>query len=343
VERKKEREIAMSCGFDCGTYNLIQARRKEDGKIECTKEVNAFIRIPLEDPFTYKMLEKCKVPLIQRKDHAFAVGERAVSLARTFGDAELRRPMSGGCLNPKEKDGYSILATMIHSMIGDITKDGEVLCYSVPANALNKETDIEYHQEVLKQIFSKYSVNGKTVQPYPINEGRALIYAELQDKFLTGIGISFGAGMTNLCFANRSRPAFQFSLVNCGDWIDRQAAKAAAVSEIIINKEKEKINLLSEPRSEVERAIQTQYRILIRNTVKGIKDGLEDVKDKVPDEPIDIVLAGGTASPSGFDVLFRSAVDDIGLPIEVGEIRRPSDHLYAVARGCLEAAEAAEG
>jgi len=332
----------MAIGFDTGTYNLIRARRGEDGKVECVKEVNAFIRIPLEDPYTYKMLEKSEVPLIERKDHAFAVGERAVGLARTFGDTELRRPMSAGCLNPKEKDGYSILATMIHSMIGDIGKDGEMLCYSIPANAINKETDVEYHQEVLKQIFGKYSVNGNKVQPYPINEGRALIYAELQDKFLTGIGISFGAGMTNLCFTNRSRPAFQFSLVNCGDWIDRQAAKAAAVTEVLINREKEKINLLADPKSEVERAIQTQYRILIRNTVKGIKDGLENVKNKIPDEELDIVLAGGTASPPGFDVLFRHAVNDIGLPVEVGKIKRPSDHMYAVARGCLEAAEAAE-
>ena len=148
--------------------------------------------------------------------------------------------------------------------------------------------------------------------------------------------------MTNLCFTNRSRPAFQFSLVNCGDWIDRQAAKAAAVTEVLINREKEKINLLADPKSEVERAIQTQYRILIRNTVKGIKDGLENVKNKIPDEELDIVLAGGTASPPGFDVLFRHAVNDIGLPVEVGKIKRPSDHMYAVARGCLEAAEAAE-
>lgn len=328
--------------MDLGTYNIIKAKRNEDDKIECVREVNAFIEIPLEDNFSFKMMQKAGVPLIERNKVAYAVGEKAVSIAYSL-NAELRRPMSDGCVNPREKEGYSILATMIHSLIGPIEKDGEVLCYSIPANAVNEETDVDYHQEVLKQIIEKYSYNNKKVQPYPINEGLALVYAELQHKFLTGIGISFGAGMVNVCFAHRSVPIFQFSLVNSGDWIDKQAAKAAAVSSTIINREKTKVDLMVPPKSEIERAIQTQYRILIRNVVKGIKQGVEDAGNKIhTEDAIDIVLAGGTSSPNGFDTLFKEAVKDIGFPLEVGEIKRPKDHLYAVARGCLEAAEAAE-
>jgi len=332
-------------GFDCGTYNLICAKKNSDGEIEIVKEVNAFIEIPLEDRFTFNMMKKHgDVPLIEGQKTAWACGEKAMSIARTFGDMELRRPMRHGCVNPKEKRAYNILATMIHSMVGEVRYDGEVLCYSTPANALNEETDIEYHREVLKQIFEKYEYNGKKVRPYPINEGLALVYAELQHKFLTGIGISFGAGMVNLCFANRSIPVFQFSLVNSGDWIDTQAAKAAAVSPTQINREKEKINLLATPKDEIDRAIITQYNIMIRKTVKGIKRGLEKTSDKIPsDEPIDIILAGGAASPPGFDKLVTDAINEIGFPCEIGKIKRPSDHLYAVAKGCLEAAEAVEG
>ena len=54
------------------------------------------------------------------------------------------------------------------------------------------------------------------------------------------------------------------------------------------------------------------------------------------------MLSGGTSSPAGFDKLFEEAIKDIGFPIEVGEIRHPMDHLYAVARGLLVAAEASE-
>jgi len=334
----------MPLGFDCGTYNLFCAKKGKDDKPEIVGEVNAFFEIPLEDRFTFNMMKRAKVALIERDRVAYAVGKNAVSIAQTMGNKELRRPMKEGCVNAREKKGYDILATMIHSLIGEIERDEEVLCYSVPANALNEETDIDYHREVLRQIFEKYEYNNKKVVPYPINEGLALVYAELEHKDLTGIGISFGAGMVNLCFANHAVPVFQFSLVNSGDWIDRQAAKAAAVSETRINKEKMKIDLLAQPKNEIERAIITQYQIMIRKTMKGIKQGLEKTSDKIPtDDPIDIILAGGCASPPGFDKLVRKTVKEIGFPCEIGDIKRPSDHLYAVVRGCLVAAEAAEG
>ena len=333
----------MAIGFDVGTYNLVSAFRNDDGDVDCMRHVNAFIEIPIEEKFVFKMMEKAGVPLIKRDKMAFAVGEQAVDIAYSFKNLELRRPMKDGCVNPKEKDGYSILATTIHSLIGNIKKDGETLCYSVPANAINDETDADYHQEVLKQIFTKYSVNGKKVNPIPVNEALALIYAELQHKFLTGIACSFGSGMVNVCYANRSVPIFQFSIVNSGDWVDKQAAKAAATTPTIINKEKTKIGLLDPPKNEVERAIQMQYRLMIKNTVRKIKEGLEASGDALnTDDPVDLVVAGGTASPKGFVEILKEQIQEIGLPIKIGEIIKPKDHLYAVARGCLEAAEANE-
>ena len=77
--------------------------------------------------------------------------------------------------------------------------------------------------------------------------------------------------------------------------------------------------------------------------MKLIKDGLEQAGNKASsDEPVDIVLAGGTSSPPGFKQLVRETIEDIGFPVEIGEIKHPQDHLYAVARGCLDAAEASE-
>ena len=82
---------------------------------------------------------------------------------------------------------------------------------------------------------------------------------------------------------------------------------------------------------------------MIQKTVMGIKKGLETSDHKVrADNPIDIVIAGGTSCPNGFDVLFRNMITQVGLPIPVGSIIRPQDPLYSVARGCLLAAEAAD-
>ena len=90
----------------------------------------------------------------------------------------------------------------------------------------------------------------------------------------------------------------------------------------------------------VERAIQTQYRIMIEKTVVGIKKGLTDAGKKAKLEGgIDVVIAGGTSIPEGFDVLFRDVLKDAKLAIPVGSIVRPKDPLYSVSRGCLIATE----
>lgn len=56
--------------------------------------------------------------------------------------------------------------------------------------------------------------------------------------FLGMSGIA--AGMVNICYAMYGNPVFSFSIVNSGDWIDKQAAKATGESISFINKEKTK-------------------------------------------------------------------------------------------------------
>src|SRR6185503_6810539 len=118
-------------GYDCGTYNLICARRNEDGnKIDCVKEVNAFIELNLEDQNrSFFNVVKGKVPLIERGDKGYVFGQAAIDMALTMPKLELKRPMSDGCLNPKEKDAFKLLQLMCHSMIGKNVQDKEVVYY----------------------------------------------------------------------------------------------------------------------------------------------------------------------------------------------------------------------
>lgn len=330
-------------GFDCGTYNLVSSKRDSDGNFSNKREINAFLEIPLENRFVFEMMKTAGVPLIERGDVGYALGEAAVNMAYTMSTLELKRPMSAGCVNPKEKDAFQILNIMIHSLIGEPSKDKELLYYSVPANAINEETDAEYHNKVLKAIFNAFkSSEGLVVDAHPINEALALVYAELGKKAFTGVGVSCGAGMVNVCYAMYGNPIFQFAIVNSGDWIDKQSAKATGETPTFINKEKTKVDLAKAPTNLVERAIQTQYRIMIENTVTEIKKGLANAGKSVhSDVPVDIIVAGGTSSPPGFDKLFRDTVMQANLPIKVGDVIRPEEPLYSVAKGCLIAAEAA--
>jgi hypothetical protein len=135
-------------------------------------------------------------------------------------------------------------------------------------------------------------------------------------------------------------PVFQFSIVNSGDWIDKQAAKATGESIAFINKEKEKIDLLKAPVNLVERAINTQYRLMIEKTVTGIKNGFVNAKNSVKTkEPINVVVAGGTACATGFDTIFKECLLEAKVGIDIGAVTRPKDALYSVAKGCLLASE----
>lgn len=336
----------MTCGFDCGTYNLVCCRRDAEQNFENKRQVNAFIEFSCEDDFTLNMMNSVNVPLIRREDvrKAYAIGENAVRIAYTMTDIELKRPMKDGCVNPSQRDAFEILKIMIHSLLENVQHDGEIVVYSVPANAINADTDADYHRKLLEAIFKAYkSEEGFKVDPRPINEGMALVYAELKDKMYTGIGVSCGSGMVNVAFSLFGAEVFSFSIVNSGDWIDKQAAKATGETTTFINREKMKIDLSKEPTTMVERAIKMQYELMIERTIAGIKKGLESVSKKTRlEDAVDIVVAGGTASPPGFDTMFKTQILAAKLPIQVGEVIRPADPLYSVAKGCLIAAENAK-
>jgi actin-related protein len=83
---------------------------------------------------------------------------------------------------------------------------------------------------------------------------------------------------------------------------------------------------------------------MIQHTVSGLKKGIEEAGNKARSEqPIDIVIAGGTSMPKGFDILFKKILDQSKITnLKVGNVIRPQDPLYSVARGCLIAAENAK-
>lgn len=332
-------------GFDTGTYNLVCCKRDKDGNFIYKKEVNAFLEMPLENKFVFNMMKTAGVPLIERPNAniAYALGEKAVDMAYAMSHIGLKRPMRDGCLNPDEKHAQQVMSVMIHSLIESLSSPNEILYYSVPANAVNEETDADYHEKVVESIFNAFEdESGYKLKAFPINEGLALVYSELAHKAFTGLSASFGGGMVNVCYSIFGAPVFQFSIVNSGDWIDKMAARATGETPAYINKEKMKLNLLEEPDSIVMRAIKAQYEIMLTKTISGIKHGVEAAGNKArADHPVDVVIAGGTSLPIGFNTLFEDMIRKIELPIEIGKVIRPKDPLYSVARGCLIAAEAA--
>jgi len=172
-----------------------------------------------------------------------------------------------------------------------------------------------------------------------MNEGHAVVYSELADAGFTGIGVSCGGGMFNVCIAYKTIPAVTFSVARGGDWIDRHVAKVMGIQRTRATGIKEGgIDLLN-PQSREEEAVVLYYRSLISYVLMNLKQRFQLSRD-VPQfsEPVEVVTAGGTSMAKGFVELFAEELGKIDFPLKIACVRGADDPMTSVVRGTLIAA-----
>ncbi|MDP1712604.1 MAG: hypothetical protein Q8K86_09115 [Candidatus Nanopelagicaceae bacterium] len=335
----------MNFGLDVGTKNVVLAYRDEHGKIKHRMEVNGFCRLNGDDAFVKRMLTQQSVPYLELNGGLLALGEKAEELSYAFNQT-LQRPMSEGVVNGDEGEAIRIMSTVIRSlMTGVVTQGDSVIYYCIPGNALNAQLNVPYHQKVVQLIVDGYAGKGIKLSSVPINEARALVLGQMKEP--TAIGISWGAGMTNISYCLYGLSVFEFSLVGSGDFVDRETARVVggetttSVCRYKENKLRDrKFTLLKMPEDNVGRALYINYGILMENVIKGIVAGFKRNEHKARIErPIPIVVGGGTASPEGFIDRFKEILAKQEVPFEVGEIKLADPILLSVADGCLRASE----
>ena len=299
---------------------------------EITVERNAFLDIG-SDVYSKNMLTKLKVPYVVHNNNIVVLGESAFELANVFGK-ETRRPMSDGMISPCEVDAMPMIKLIINKVLGEPREQGENCYFSVPAESLDVDNNIVYHQGLFEGVLNKLGYTGKA-----INEAHAVVFSELAEQDFTGIGISFGGGMANACVAYKTIPCLQFSVARGGDWIDSNVANVLGIKKSRATHLKERGVDIRDPKNREEEAISIYYRNLISYTLENIKSRFE-IGENMPmfNEPIDIACAGGTALVGGFIEVFRDEFAKIDFPIPIGRIFRAEDALQSVAKGCLVAA-----
>lgn len=336
----------MKVGLDLGTKTIVRATRDGD-KPKFTKEINGFYSFDNPDTFTKQLLSKQKVPVIEKGGKIYALGSRAEKLAYAF-NKTLKRPMAEGTIS-KEQEAINMMASIVKAILGKFDED-TIVYYCIPADALNKSTNVQYHDKVAKIILDSYDKSDVEVKAYSINEARAVAISRGDE---VAIGISWGAGMVNVCYSMYGIPVFEFSLVGSGDWIDVETAKQfgydpnnpdsdSQETPTTICRKKEEIDLEADydKMDRVNQAITLHYQMLIENVVEGLINGFKKNIDKARiDQEIPIIMAGGTSSPPGFGEYFEKILRSKELPFEVSEVSVHDRPLYAVAEGCLIAAE----
>lgn len=326
----------MAKGLDVGTMNITCARKSGD-RINFTQQRNSFVEIEYSD-IAENMLARSDVLYVKRDNHVYIVGEDALNFANVF-NAQTRRPMSAGILSRKEKSAIPMIKLIVDKLLKKAGEPGEPCYFVCPANPVDSDLDTLYHQKTLQSL-----VEQQGYKAFPLNEGMACVYSELQDRNFTGLGISWGAGMTNVCLSYYAVPVMQFSVARGGDWVDRQASIATGTPIDKVTSRKERgLTLDFETKAgELEGALCVYYENLIDYVVKHIE---REVSNKNVEEGLSIPVAitGGTSQPRGFaDLLFKK-LRKASLPFEVSEVRVSSEPIFSIVRGALVAALAEEG
>ena len=319
-------------GLDLGTSTVITARRNGRGVSSAT-ELNAFIELP-SSRFTEQILAQNEIDYVRENGRLVVYGNGAAKFANMF-NAETRRPMRHGLVNATEPYAQRLLQVIVTKLLGKPRAKGDLLCFSVPGAPLDSPTSLVYHEALMAQM-----LEGMGYQAKSINEGLAVVFADLEKDNFSGIGISFGGGLTNACLAYLSVPVFTFAIGKGGDDIDEAVGEVTGETATRVRAIKEEgLDLNRKPRTKIEGALQIYYDDLIKTVVAGIEAALAKT-DRMPklDRPLPVVLAGGSTLPRGFRDRFEKALGAQKLTIPLSEVRLARDPLTATARGALLAA-----
>jgi hypothetical protein len=327
-----EEEYSQPIGLDVGTSRIVAAR-SAGKRYRYESQLNAFLTLPYSK-LADSLLQRESVFHEVRGAEIVVAGNDAEKFAEVF-HVETRRPMQNGVLNPREPHSMAVVRSIIVKLLGTAAVEKQKVFFSVPAPGENGESGNSYHQASISQVLSDLGY-----APTPIAEGLAVVFGELGDANYSGIGISCGSGLCNVCLAVLSVPVISFSVQKAGDYIDTQAALVTGDLALRLRVQKEhgfRLNGLNGDR--VQNALTVYYQEMIVNLVQTLGDRISSTQ-KLPrlEQAIPLVLSGGTAMPSGFLDHFMTAMRAHELPVRLSDVRVSADPLNSTARGALMAA-----
>jgi hypothetical protein len=320
-------------GLDVGTVNLVAACQVGEGDIEIRQQRNVFIDVEIT-PYTKAMLTRLNVPYVIQAKRMYVLGEPAFQLANVL-NRRTRRPMADGLISPKEQDALPVMKMLIGSILGEPRAPQEVCFYSVPGDPVDSDLSVAYHRDLFDAVLKSLGY-----KPSHILEGHAVTFAELTEEDFTGIGISCGGGMFNVCVAYKSMPALSFSTARSGDWVDLNVGQALGIKPEKAAMIKEQGVDLMNPKNREEDAVAIYYRNLVKYNVTNIAERFRSAENMPTfNDPISVVFSGGTAKATNFIELVKDVFKTVDFPLPVKEVRLAKDPLNATAKGALVAAQ----
>ncbi|HEV3028476.1 MAG TPA: hypothetical protein VG457_12940, partial [Planctomycetota bacterium] len=326
-------DLELGRGLDIGTVNICAgARKKNSGESAFNVQRSAFLDLR-GDSLTQALLTRFGIDYIPRNDKSYIIGDPAFDLANVF-EKPVRRALKEGTIARDEPEALFVVNCLVTQLLGRPQKEGEICVYSIPAEPVEAERSFIYHRAALDIMIRNLGYT-----PKPMLESHLIVFAELKEHSYTGIGISCGGGMFNVCVSYKGVPAVTFSTSRGGDWIDESVAHSLGLTAPLVAAVKEGGMDLRKPKGRVEEAIAIYYRHLIQYTLEQMQQKM-GASATMPNfkDPVEIVCSGGTALAPGFISLFEEEFKNAGLPVKIAGIRNAKDPLKAVTAGCVQAA-----
>ena len=331
--KENGKDTASAIGIDIGTSRIVVARKNEVD-VKFRAQLNAFVTVPYSK-LTETVLKKERVPCVKQGSRIVVHGDESEKFADLL-HVELRRPMTRGLLNAQEGESLEWVAQIIRLLVGEAGGEGTNVCFSTPAAPPGEEENLTYHEAAVRQI-----LEGLGYKASSINEGLAVVYSELESSDYTGIGISCGGGLCNVCLAYLSVPILSFSVPKAGDFIDCSAAAVTGELPTRVRMTKEgAFQLNGHFPDKIHQALVVYYDDMIQTLVNGLRDALSSCTS-LPKmgRAIPLVLSGGSTLPIGFRDRFEKVLKESDFPIELSSIQLAKIPLYTTAQGALVAAQ----
>jgi len=339
---EEEKPSTRAIGVDVGTM-FFQTAELVGDNISVSSVRNAFVEIPYSSELE-EILTRNGWRYVKDGMQYFVVGDDSMQVAKLFpGSVEIRRPLQDGVLNRDEPKKSLVLSGVIESSIGKAPDENSVVCICVSSPCADAGQDSIFHSARLKAMFTRLNWNVKVIE-----EGLAVILSERPSVVLddgtevpfSGIGMSFGAGRANCVVAYKGMQILGMSVSRSGDWVDRQVSEQTAVpvSQVIDFKERVLDFENIDEDNDIAFALDAYYDAMLRHVVGLFAKKFIEVKSQF-DKPLDVVIAGGTSMPNGFENKLARIMSSIQLPFKIGDVRKAADPLNAVCSGLLTSAQ----
>jgi len=317
------RVLMEHLGIDVGTKTIVIAFNNGDD-VEFISEINGYYPFERCTPFIANMLNdpnKVRSDGTKRPARWFELDGKAIVLgkdAEEFAYAKndtMLRPMAEGGISADE-EAMTVLGAIMQGLMkmaeGEVGRFGKEvkICYCTTAPAINKDSNIEYHERVVNLVISGYDTKAK-ISYNNIKESHAIVIDMSTEG--TGIGISWGAGTVTVSYVKYGLEVYSFCWVGAGDWIDDQVAsrhgydphhavtrkKTAKETPTTVAKKKQTVDLtpgVDYTGDRLAMDIVLHYDVLISSVIDGIVSGFEQNESEARiDDAVPIFMAGGTS------------------------------------------------